>query len=45
MIVSFDLNDTLFVNPDLVKTEKDLRFPYKYFYKEKLRFNTIKLLS
>lgn len=45
MIVSFDLDDTLFVDPHNFDTEKPLRFPYNIFYKERLRFGTIQLLS
>lgn len=45
MIVSFDLDDTLFVDPHKFDTEPPLRFPYKFFYKERLRLGTIQLLS
>jgi hypothetical protein len=45
MRISFDLDDTLFVNKDMVKVEKELRFPYKYFYQERLRYGTIDLLK
>lgn len=45
MIVSFDLDDTLFVDPHKFDTENPLRFPYKFFYKERLRLGTIQLLS
>ena len=45
MIVSFDLDDTLFVDANKAKTEKDLSFPYKYIYKEKLRYGTVDLLK
>ncbi len=44
MIVSFDLDDTLFVNPDRVQTENALKFPYRLIYKERLRLGTIELL-
>jgi len=44
MIVSFDLDDTLFVDPMTVQTEKPLGFPYKHFYKERLRLGAIELL-
>lgn len=40
MIVSFDLDDTLFVSPDKCKTEKPLVFPLNKIYKERLRFGT-----
>ena len=45
MIVSFDLDDTLFVDPNTSKVEKAIRFPFNYFYKEKLRNGTLDLLS
>ena len=45
MRISFDLDDTLFVNEKLVNVEKELKFPYKYFYKEKLRHGAIDLLK
>ena len=44
MIVSFDLEDTLFVDPDSIETEKPLKFPYRLIYKERLRLGTIELL-
>lgn len=44
MIVSFDLDDTLFVDPDSIETEKPLKFPYRLIYKERLRLGTIELL-
>ncbi len=40
MIVSFDLDDTLFVSPDKFKTEKELVFPLNKIYKERLRLGT-----
>jgi len=45
MRISFDLDDTLFVNKDIVKVEKELGFPYKYFYQERLRYGAIDLLK
>ncbi|MDE5779098.1 MAG: HAD family hydrolase [Lachnospiraceae bacterium] len=45
MIVSFDLDDTLFVDPHKFDTELPLRFPYIYIYKERLRLGTIQLLT
>lgn len=45
MIVSFDLDDTLFIDPNKYPAEKALRFPYKLIYKERLRFGSIELLS
>lgn len=43
MIVSFDLDDTLFVSPENFKTEKELRFPFNKIYKERLRLGTKEL--
>ena len=45
MKISFDLDDTLFVNEDRVKIESELKFPYKYFYKEKLRYGSIDIMK
>ena len=45
MIVSFDLDDTLFVDPLKIKTENPLGFPYKHIYKERLRLGTIALFQ
>jgi hypothetical protein len=45
VIISFDLDDTLFVDPDAVKTEKGLTFPSNLKFREKLRFGTIDLLK
>ena len=44
MIVSFDLDDTLFVNPTVIKTENALKFPYNHIFKERLRLGTVELL-
>lgn len=43
MIVSFDLDDTLFVSPPEFQTENELMFPWKMIYKERLRLGTIEL--
>lgn len=43
MIVSFDLDDTLFVSPPEFQTENELTFPWKKIYKERLRLGTIEL--
>ena len=43
MIVSFDLDDTLFVSPDNFKTEAALSFPINKIYKERLRLGTVEL--
>lgn len=43
MIISFDLDDTLFVSPLEFQTENELAFPWKLIYKERLRLGTIEL--
>lgn len=43
MRVSFDLDDTLFVDPEKFKTEKALRFPFNKIYRERLRLGTVGL--
>ena len=45
MIVSFDLDDTLYVSPNEFKTEKELAFPWNKIYKERLRFGTKELFE
>ncbi len=45
MIVSFDLDDTLFVSPDKFITEDALKFPWNKVYKERLRRGTISLMK
>lgn len=45
MIVSFDLDDTLFVSDKDFKTEPSLRFPLNIIYKEKLRSGTVELMK
>ncbi len=45
MRVSFDLDEVLFVNPDYVKAEPALSFPYSLFYKERLRLGTAELIN
>lgn len=45
MRVSFDLDDTLFVDPEKFKTEKEPRFPFNKIYRERLRFGTIGLFK
>jgi len=45
MIVSFDLDDTLFVSPDNFKVEDELWFPFNKIYKERLRLGTVSLLQ
>lgn len=43
MRVSFDLDDTLFVDPEKFKTEKALLFPFRFIYRERLRLGTVGL--
>lgn len=45
MIVSFDLDDTLFVDACKYDTEAELKFPFNRIYKERLRLGTIRLLK
>ena len=45
MKISFDLDETLFVNPAEVPTEPGLKFPYNKLYKDKLRKGAVKLLT
>lgn len=43
MIVSFDLDDTLFVSPEKFETEPELGFPWNKIYRERLRLGTADL--
>ena len=45
MVVSFDLDDTLFVSPEDFNTEKELIFPLNVLFKERLRLGTIDLFN
>jgi hypothetical protein len=45
MIVSFDLDDTLFVDPEKVEIEKPIKFPFSLIYKDKMRKGTIELFD
>lgn len=45
MRISFDLDDTLFINANQVKAEPMLPFPYRLIYKERLRLGTPKLMD
>lgn len=45
MIVSFDLDDTLYVSPNDFKTEPELKFPWNKIYKERLRLGTKELFD
>ena len=44
MIISFDLDDVLFVSPDKFETEPPLPFPINRIYTERLRKGTPKLI-
>lgn len=43
--VSFDLDDTIFVSPENVRTEKNLKFPLNKIFKERLRLGTKSLFK
>lgn len=43
MRVSFDLDDTLFVDPEKFKTEKALIFPLRCIFRERLRLGAVGL--
>ena len=45
MIVSFDLDDTLFVSESKFKTEPQLKFPWNHIYRERLRLGTVALMK
>ena len=45
MIISFDLDETLFVNPEKIETENPIKFPFSLIYKERLRKGTIQLFT
>lgn len=45
MIVSFDLDDTLFVSDSNFKTEPPLKFPMCIIYKDRLRAGTVALMN
>ncbi len=45
MIVSFDLDETLFINPEKVPAEDRLRFPLDRIYRDRLRKGTPELLQ
>ncbi len=45
MIVSFDLDETLFINPEKVPAENSLNFPLDRIYRDRLRKGTITLLQ
>ncbi|MDE5738172.1 MAG: HAD family hydrolase [Oscillospiraceae bacterium] len=45
MRCSFDLDDTLFINPDKISAEPKLKFPFNYIYPDRLRKGTVKLIK
>lgn len=45
MIVSFDLDDTLFISPERTPAEKKLMFPFSLIYHDRLRLGTKKLFE
>ena len=45
MRVSFDLDEVLFVDPKTHRTEKELPFPLRKIYKERLRLGTPDLIN
>lgn len=45
MRVSFDLDDTLFVDPEKFRTENAPRFPFNKIYRERLRLGTVGLFK
>lgn len=45
MRVSFDLDDTLFVDPEKFRTERALVFPLSRIFRERLRLGTIGLFK
>ena len=45
MIISFDLDETLFVNPEKIPAENKLKFPLDRIYRDRLRAGTVELLK
>ncbi|MDE7104466.1 MAG: HAD family hydrolase [Ruminococcus sp.] len=45
MIISFDLDETLFVNPEKILTENPLVFPLCRIYRDRLRAGTVELMT
>lgn len=43
MIVSFDLDDTLFINPQTCEAERRLAFPLHLLFHDRLRKGTVSL--
>jgi len=44
MRISFDLDEVLFVSPDVCETEDALPFPLNRIYRERLRRDTVRLI-
>ena len=45
MRISFDLDETLFIDPQRFPTEPELRFPLDRIYRDRLRRGTVRLLK
>ena len=45
MIVSFDLDDTLFISPERTKAEKPVAFPFRLIFHDRLRAGTKQLFA
>lgn len=45
MRISFDLDDTLFVNPEKIQAEPELKFPFSVLYPDRLRAGTVSLMK
>ena len=45
MRISFDLDETLFVNSEKISAEPKLKFPLSLIYKERLRYGAPKLMK
>ncbi|MDO8685483.1 MAG: HAD family hydrolase [Clostridiales bacterium] len=45
MRISFDLDETLFVNQSKVKVEPGLKFPFNWLYKERLRHGAPEIMN
>ena len=45
MRISFDLDDTLFINPEKTEAEPELKFPFSVLYPDRLRAGTVFLMQ
>ncbi len=45
MRISFDLDDTLLINPEKIQAEPELKFPFSVFYPDRLRAGTVSLMQ